>query len=242
MISSLTWALECDRPQWHRVVSLQVLEIDPEEERRWEAVRTSILWRGNFQRSGQQAGSHNNNKHNQPSSSFKGFGFFKAWTPLGLIARSWQRTPPQQLTSELCCHPSPPLPLVTSYNSLENHDHLFAATLVEAASCPLIQNWSKTTEKTSTIKSYVPRHPLPSYCHIYRDCHFLILKLLPSVLLSSQFLLLHPATILITSTPIWEGYLPRTLHTTTYWCILTLTWTNSSIITQNIYENETVNK
>ena len=57
MIPSLTWASECDRPQRRRVVSLQVLEIDPEEERKWEAARTSILWRGILQRSGQQAGS-----------------------------------------------------------------------------------------------------------------------------------------------------------------------------------------
>jgi len=57
VIPSLTWASECDRPQRRRIVSLQVLEIDPEEERKWEAARTSILWRGILQRSGQQAGS-----------------------------------------------------------------------------------------------------------------------------------------------------------------------------------------
>ena len=28
-------------------------------------------------------GQLSNNKHSQPSSTFKGFGFFKAWTPLG---------------------------------------------------------------------------------------------------------------------------------------------------------------
>ena len=33
MIRSLTWALECDRPQRRRSVSLQVLEVDLEEER-----------------------------------------------------------------------------------------------------------------------------------------------------------------------------------------------------------------
>jgi len=43
VIRSLTWALECDRPQRRRSVPLQVLEVDLEEERRFEAVRTSIL-------------------------------------------------------------------------------------------------------------------------------------------------------------------------------------------------------
>jgi len=43
VIPSLTWALECDRPQRRRSVSLQVLEVDLEEERRFEAVHTSIL-------------------------------------------------------------------------------------------------------------------------------------------------------------------------------------------------------
>ena len=57
MVRSLTWALECDRPQRRRSVLLQVLEVDLEEGRRFEAVHTSILWRGRFQRSGQQAGS-----------------------------------------------------------------------------------------------------------------------------------------------------------------------------------------
>ena len=43
MIRSLTWALEYDRPQRRRSVPLQVLEVDLEEERRFETVRTSIL-------------------------------------------------------------------------------------------------------------------------------------------------------------------------------------------------------
>ena len=43
MVLSLTWALECDRPQRRRSVLLQVLEVNLEEERRFEAVHTSIL-------------------------------------------------------------------------------------------------------------------------------------------------------------------------------------------------------
>ena len=43
VIRSLTWALECDRPQRRRSVLLQVLEVDLEEGRRFEAVHTLIL-------------------------------------------------------------------------------------------------------------------------------------------------------------------------------------------------------
>ena len=57
MVRLLTWALECDRPQRRRSVLLQVLEVDLEEGRTFEAVRKSILRRGSFQRSDQQAGS-----------------------------------------------------------------------------------------------------------------------------------------------------------------------------------------
>ena len=62
MIRSLTWALECDRPQRRRSVLLQVLEVDLGEGRTFEAVRKSILRRGSFQRSDQQAGSAINNQ------------------------------------------------------------------------------------------------------------------------------------------------------------------------------------
>ena len=37
MVRSLTWALECDRPQRRRSVLLQVLEVDLEEGRRFES-------------------------------------------------------------------------------------------------------------------------------------------------------------------------------------------------------------
>ena len=59
MVPSLTWALECDRPQRHRSVLLQVLEVDRDEGRRLKRrTRRSKFDEAKFQRSGQQAGSH----------------------------------------------------------------------------------------------------------------------------------------------------------------------------------------
>ena len=58
MIRSLTWALECDRPQRRRSVLLQVLEVDRGEGRRLKRrTRRSKFDEAKLQRSGQQAGS-----------------------------------------------------------------------------------------------------------------------------------------------------------------------------------------
>ena len=58
MVRSLTWALECDRPQRRRSVLLQVLEVDRGEGRRQtRRIRRSKFDEAKLQRSGQQAGS-----------------------------------------------------------------------------------------------------------------------------------------------------------------------------------------
>ena len=58
VVQSLTWALECDRPQRRRSVLLQVLEVDCGEGRRLtRRTRRSKFDEAKLQRFGQQAGS-----------------------------------------------------------------------------------------------------------------------------------------------------------------------------------------
>ena len=58
MVRSLTWALECDRPQRRRSVLLQVLEVDRGKGRRQtRRIHRSKFDEAKLQRSGQQAGS-----------------------------------------------------------------------------------------------------------------------------------------------------------------------------------------